>query len=188
MEEGAMHCPGCGGSRARVRELKKYRYLESGLDNVWLEGGVLQYTCPDCGQTHVHVLAERQLLQLIAVDLLQKPFGLTGRETRYLRSICDLTQERLAKHLGVTRATVIERERGRRVDPAAEYFFRAVILMQFLGLLANKDKCHLSAKQLEQLEEFRCEFVHLAIDPPKRRTARVRVISDNRAWELPAAA
>jgi DNA-binding XRE family transcriptional regulator len=183
-----LNCPGCDNRRASAKELRRYHYTESGLDNVWLNGGVLRFACPNCRQTYMQVMNEGQVQQLIAVDLLRKPFGLTGREMRYLRTVCDLTQEELATFLGVTRATVIEREGGRPIEPAAEYFFRAVMIEQLMLVVEATETGHLSREQIRALQKFRCEFTGLAVEPPRRRSSKVCVSHEPRGWRLAEAA
>ena len=66
-------CPNCGRTAAASRELSKYHYKESGLNNVWLSGGVTETKCAECGETFIRIWKEPQLLQLIAMDLLMEP-------------------------------------------------------------------------------------------------------------------
>src|SRR5206468_7098740 len=106
-------CPNCGRSTVRTRPLSRYEYSESGLDGIILTGNlVLSATCSDCGESFVTVLMEQQLLQVIAMDLLIRQGFLNGKELRYLREMCGLTQAELSKRLGLSgRQSVIRWER-----------------------------------------------------------------------------
>jgi len=122
----------------------KYRYTESGLDNVLLMGsGVRQAKCTSCREKLTHIEAEWQLQQVIAIVLLRKQGLLTGSETRFLREAANLTQEELASHLDVKRQPTIS-DRERTDGPAMKYTedlgFRVVILHQLLRFLTENPK------------------------------------------------
>jgi len=132
-------CPVCGVEGIIWKVVPKYRYTESGLDNVWLMGGgVRQAKCPSCREKLTHVEAEWQLQQVIAIVLLRKQGLLVGPETRFLREAANLTQEELATHLDVKRQPTIS-DRERTDGPAMKYTedlgFRVVILHQLLRFL-----------------------------------------------------
>jgi transcriptional regulator with XRE-family HTH domain len=137
-------CPVCGFEGISWRVVPKYRYTESGLDNVWLVGGgVRQAKCPSCREKLTHVEAEWQLQQVIAIVLLRKQGLLAGAETRFLREAANLTQEELATHLDVKRQPTIS-DRERTDGPAMKYTedlgFRVVILHQLLRFLTENPK------------------------------------------------
>ena len=137
-------CPVCGVEGIIWKVVPKYRYTESGLDNVWLVGGgVRQAKCPSCREKLTHVEAEWQLQQVIAIVLLRKQGLLAGSETRFLREAANLTQEELATHLDVKRQPTIS-DRERTDGPAMKYTedlgFRVVILHQLLRFLTENPK------------------------------------------------
>jgi len=150
-------CAACGAEGLRWKEVKKYRYAESGLDDVWLIGGVRQATCGACREVLTHIEAEWQLLQVIAIILLRKQGLLTGPETRFLRKAANLSQDALAVLLGLRgQPTVSERERrdGPVMSYAEDLGFRMLILREFVAHLKHPEKNHL-------VDEHRAILEHL---------------------------
>src|SRR6266487_2548097 len=89
-------CPECGKPNASARELTKSHYRESGLDNVWLYGGVTESKCANCGKSSIRIWKEAQLLQVIAKGLLMEPRPLAGPEWRFIRRAAGMSQAQLA--------------------------------------------------------------------------------------------
>jgi len=153
-------CPKCGAP-LRERKLDQYQYRESGLTNVVLRGGVSEATCPKGHERLVAVQAEPQLLQVIALALLMRRRFLHGKEIRYARETCDLTQAALAKARGMSRRETIaewESERSPRRDLASEFLLRAVLLGEFKEALERRVPNHLSPSHFDLLHTFRDAF------------------------------
>lgn len=143
-----------------TRQLERYHYRESGLDHVWLRGGVLEFSCAKCGRKGVAIQKESQLLQAIAMSLLMRPGWLRGKELKFLRHACDLTQEQLAHQLDILRAAVIRWERGavERLDRARMLHLRMVLLREFQRTLSEPENNYLEDWHRKQLDEFACRF------------------------------
>jgi putative transcriptional regulator len=180
-----MTCTRCQSNRLRVTRPKRYHYPESGLDHVYLLGGVEISSCPACGLQLITVHQELQLLQVIALGLLGKSTPLTGAEMRYLRKECELTQAALAGVLGVTRETIVERERGRPVDRDREFRLRAVLVELFTNKLRQTDSCFLDPLHLDVLDRLRSSFTRLALDGTTRARKTVQISHDG-IWKLTA--
>src|ERR1035438_545344 len=60
-----------------------YHFVDSGLPNVYLVG--IRYFHCECGQDLADIPAMKQLLNLIARDLVEKTSALSGAEIRFLR-------------------------------------------------------------------------------------------------------
>ena len=155
-------CPNCGSSEIDSRRPSRYRYRESGLDNVWLEGGgVLETRCRNCGRRFVAILKEQQLLQVIALGLLMRPGFLRGSEIRYLRKMCRLTQAELADRLLIDRRQTIteweDQEEPTRSEQT-EYSLRAVLLDAFSGALSDEGNNHLARFHRKTLAAFQAAF------------------------------
>ena len=155
-----MICPTC---RVPLREkrLDQYQYRESGLKNVVLRGGVSEAICPNGHERLIAVQAEPQLLQVIALALLMRRGFLHGKEIRYARETCDLTQAGLAKAMGMTRRETItewESERSPRRDLASEFLLRAVLLGEFKEALEERVPNYLSPSHFDLLHTFREAF------------------------------
>ena len=121
-----MRCPGCNRTLRRAR--RDYRYAESGLPNVVLEGAPV-YICTEHG---VQAVALRNVLAIhdaIAGALLELKRPLRGEEIRFLRKHRGWSQAELAERLGVTEVTVSRWETdaaptGPANQVALHYLFR----------------------------------------------------------------
>ena len=127
-------------------------------------------------------------MQLLAVGLLLKPAMLTGREMRFLRTACYLSQVDLAARVGVTRRAIIEREKKPRPRLKAdqELGLRAIYMKLFLERL-ERDGSHLHPDHLAKLREAAKNFIGLAeafaVQGKKRKTTLTR--DDNRRlWQF----
>lgn len=88
-----------------------FHYTQCGLDNVWLANGY-KVDETDYGSGFSIEKAD-ELHNAIASRIISDPRPLRGQDARFLRVVLRLSQERMAKLLGVDRATVIRWERGR---------------------------------------------------------------------------
>ena len=61
-----------------------YRFLDSGLSNVYL-AGIKYWTCIECGKQAAEIPALEQLMSVIATAVVMKPALLSGEEVRFLR-------------------------------------------------------------------------------------------------------
>jgi DNA-binding transcriptional regulator YiaG len=151
-----------------------FQYRMSGLDNIYLRGGVTRIACKDCGESYTQIEAEQQLMEVMALGILVKPTKLSGSEMRFLRKSCYLSQEELAAKLGITRRAVLEREK--RQDPGIradqELGLRAILLASFKGR-QEKDGSSLDPRHARMLEQAIRSFVAFT-ETMKRRSRRRR--------------
>ena len=190
-------CPVCGAEGIQWKEVKRYHYTESGLDNVWLFGGVRMTACAVCHEELTYIEQEFQLLQVIAVALLNKDALLTGPETRFLREAAHLTQEELASLLRLSRQPTIS-DRERRREPVMGYAedlgFRILIMNQFVDFLRkNQDECFLAAAHWPMLTKLAGVLSARADTLSARRPRKtLRLLKSDSTWwisdTLPAAA
>jgi len=87
-----------------------YHFTDSGLNHVYLIG-IKYYKCV-CGQTLADIPAIKQLLSLIARDLVEKSDALAGEEIRFLRKRLRKKQIDFAKELGIRPETLSRIETG----------------------------------------------------------------------------
>ena len=194
--EAKVSCPTCGRT-LRERELDLYQYKESGLDNVVLRGGVTEAVCPERHDSLISVQAEPQLLQVIALTLLMRRGFLGGKEIRFARETCDLTQAELAKAMRLGRRETIaewENEKSPRRDLAGEFLLRAVLLGEFKQALELRVPNYLSPSHFDLLHSFQEVFAEayriLLISKRKRAERKILVRkAEGGAWtpELDAA-
>jgi len=90
-----------------------YHYSESGLDNVYLEGGVTRYKTAD-GDEATDIADTEGLHMAIGRWLIELPKPLNGAELRFLRLEMEITQGRLAALLGTSEQTISLWERSRK--------------------------------------------------------------------------
>jgi len=87
-----------------------YHFIDSGLSNVYLVG--IRYFVCECGRVVAEIPAAKQLLALIARDLVWKPTALAPEEVRFLRKRLGEKQADFAKHIGVRSETLCRFETG----------------------------------------------------------------------------
>jgi len=110
--------------------LDKYHYTESGLDNVWLHGGVELVDHPSGMQVRIRDI--EGLHKVIGKVLTEKKGSLNGKELRFLRQEMLLSQANLAKLLQVTEQTVHRWETAKADIPKpAESLIRFMYMQQF---------------------------------------------------------
>ncbi len=86
-----------------------FHYTQCGLDNVWLVNGHhVEET--EYGEAFSIDRAD-ELHRTIAARIVADPRPMRGQEARFLRTMLDLSPERMGALLGVDRATVIRWEK-----------------------------------------------------------------------------
>jgi len=181
-------CSFCRGSSFREFVPRQYQYHMSGLDNIYLHGGVHQIECKGCGEIYTRIEAEGQLLEVIALSLLLKPAMLSGREMKTLRKSCLLSQDDLAAKLGVTRRAVLEREKKPNpgLKPEQELGLRAILFGAFTARQkrygSNLDKKH--AKMLEQAMSNFVTFAEKLKGHSKKCRATLTMDARKKQWRF----
>ena len=180
-------CPSCGNRTGTAEQLKRYEYRESGLEGIILHGGVSRITCPCGDEAYIRIEKEGQLLQVLALALLTKPAPLEGPEQRFLRGVCELTQDQMASLLRVNRrATIAERERkGEKLLPADDFWFRTRVVHEFHRLLRIPGKSHLETEQFEHLLEIQRTLDQLFAEIAEHvRKRKVSVSLQGTLWKV----
>ena len=129
-------CWNCGGTLEVIRD-QPYRYSESGLDNVYIHG-LLQYRCPECGETAVEIPMIKALNRLIAKDIICKREFLTGDEVRFLRKELPMKSKEMADALGIEPETYSRWENGKQA--VASYHDRQLRLIYILNASEEEGK------------------------------------------------
>lgn len=88
-----------------------FHYVQSGLDDVWLTSGV-EVVDSEYGKGF-RIRQADELHDAIARSIINGTRRLRGQEARFLRVLLNLSQDGMARMLGVDRATVIRWERAR---------------------------------------------------------------------------
>jgi putative transcriptional regulator len=92
-------------------ESEPFHFTDSGLPNVYLIG-IKYYVC-ECGNVVAEIPAVKQLMRLIARDLVEGTAALTSDEVRFLRKRLGRKSIEFAKELGVEPETLSRIENGK---------------------------------------------------------------------------
>lgn len=126
MRRSRCYVHGCDGVLAKVS--KAHDFGAYGLASL-VAPGARVLRCGRCGTIHGPTAAEEwRLARLVIPSLLEQP-ALDAAQTRFLRIMMGLSQERLARRLGISREHLLRSERGReRLSPAVERLLRLLAL------------------------------------------------------------
>jgi len=154
---------------------KPFHFVDSGLDNVYLIG--IKYFVDEDGHKIAEIPALKQLMQLIAQDVVLSPRDLTGKELRFLRKRLGKKGTEYATYLGVAPETLsrIENEK------------QAVSLQ--LQKLARLAYCVFSADpNLTECAKSILQSILEEINNKSKKTKIVLEMNDHQEWrELKAA-
>jgi putative zinc finger/helix-turn-helix YgiT family protein len=104
-----------------------YRYTESGLPNVVLQG-VSVADCPVCGNTEVAIPRIGKLHRTIAHALTMSPARLTGAELRFLRKHLVLSGEEFGRYLHTDKTKISKWEtEADKIGPATDRLIRLLV-------------------------------------------------------------
>lgn len=111
--------------------MEKYHYTESGLDNVWLNGG---FTIKQTEYGEGITISDLDSLhKAIGLDIATSLNSMKPSELRFLRVEMGLSQKRLADLLGVTSQTAARWEKGEYELPVSSELIIRVLYIQFAG-------------------------------------------------------
>lgn len=153
-------CIECG--EPTKRKIDSYQYLESGLDNVFLQN-IPIYEC-NCGMKYPSIFRIGYLNELIGETLLEKQSLLSGKEIKFLRKNLYLSSKDYANALGVGITTLSkwENEKQRHSD-TNDRLIRVVYLV-YKGFKINvaqkilKKLAHIKLEQTEIYYQIFAEF------------------------------
>lgn len=123
MDRAKIHeCTNCGAAVGPER--RNYRYTESGLSNVILQG-VEVADCPKCGTSDVIIPRMAKVHRAIAQALTNSPARLTGEQLRFLRKHLGLSGDQLGSYLHTDRTKISKWENeDDRIGPATDRLIR----------------------------------------------------------------
>lgn len=115
-------CTNCG--EQVLRETRNYRYTESGLPNVILQG-IAVADCPKCGNSDVVIPRMAKMHSAIARALANSPARLTGPQLRFLRKYLGLSGDELGRYLHTDKTKISKWETEEdRIGPATDRLIR----------------------------------------------------------------
>lgn len=110
--------------------MRRYHYVESALDDVWLLNGFKVETFGSYGEA-VGVQNEQALWRLLGRNIARQDRRMNGQELRLLRALLDWSQVGLGEQLGYTDHQMVAKWEKARHDPIpiqADTFVRACYL------------------------------------------------------------
>ena len=121
----AHECTSCG--EQVTPERRNYRYTESGVSNVILQG-IEVADCPKCGTSDVIIPRMAKIHRAIAQAIANSPARLTGEQLRFLRKHLGLSGDQLGRYLHTDRTKISKWETGEdRIGPATDRLARLLV-------------------------------------------------------------
>jgi DNA-binding transcriptional regulator YiaG len=168
----------CQGSWVEhlATERKPFHFLDSGLPNVYLIG-IKYFTC-ECGNIVAEIPALKQLMRLIARDVIGTAGALSGEEIRFLRKRLGMKAVDFAKALGLEPETLSRIENNKQ--PPSEQSDK---LIRFFYALSVKDDPKLAVEAKKMVDELISSWT------AKHSHAKIiKKIDDNEWIDVPKAA
>jgi putative transcriptional regulator len=172
-----MKCEQCGGETTLKRGV--YQYVESGLDNVYLNNIELR-VCESCGAVAPRIPRINELHAVIGRAIALEGEPLSGAEARYLRKHLGLKGKEWAELLRVDVTTLSRWEAGeQKIGPQSDILLR---LLYFSVLAERGVKApERLTERIAAIAERRDDELAVIIDPAKRQSYRY-----SRQSEVPA--
>jgi DNA-binding transcriptional regulator YiaG len=145
-----------------------FHFTDSGLGNVYLVG-IKYFTC-ECGKITAEIPALKQLMCLIAKDLVFCPNYLDGDEVRFLRKRMGAKSTEMAKHLRVDTATYSRFENSHQSpSPQIDLLVRMVYCI-FSGDAELMDHCKavIEALENELRKQKEAKVITMKISPDQQ--------------------
>jgi DNA-binding transcriptional regulator YiaG len=154
---------------------KPFHFIDSGLPNIYLIG--VKYFVYQDGRLVPEIPAIKQLMQLIARDLIEQEEALTGEEIRFLRKRLGKKQTDFARDIGIEAQTLSRCENGhQKLGETSDKLIRLYYAFSSL------DDINL-ADLRKELKEMLSEWHDIQYAQKKPLVA----IVTNEQWELQAA-
>lgn len=128
-----MKCDRCGSATTLLKG-QTYQYVESGLDNVYLENIEVR-ACKSCGDRSPRIASVSKLHDTLARAVVLKPYPLSGKDIRFLRQHLGLKAREWAALMPVDVTTLSRWESGeQKIGPQSDS------LIRFLYIRFNEEK------------------------------------------------
>jgi putative zinc finger/helix-turn-helix YgiT family protein len=171
MSKAKIHeCTDCGERVAAER--RNYRYTESGLSNVVLQG-IEVADCPKCGNSNVIIPRMARIHRAIAQALANSPGRLTGEQLRFLRKHLGLSGDQLGRYLHTDKTKISKWERDEdRIGTATDR------LVRLLAAALDRELCpgvSAVAEHLPQISDESGKVWELHVDVATLQTTFLSV-------------
>ena len=152
-------CTQCGDPV--TPEIRQYRYSESGMANVVLQG-VTVAECSKCGNSEVSIPRMAKLHRAIAQALIKSPARLTGEQLRFLRKHLGMSGDQLGQYLHTDKTKISKWERGEdSIGPPTDRLIRLLAAALDSEL---RPGVSLVAEQLPQIADESGNLWELQVD------------------------
>jgi DNA-binding transcriptional regulator YiaG len=154
-----MNCENCQVETI-LTEVKKYRYSESGLENVFLDN-IKTYNCGECGIQIPVIPKILKLHNTIAYAIVCKPELLNGAELKFLRKNAGVKSQDWAKLLRTDKSVYSRWESDNQpIGSQSDLLLRYL----YLRLLEEKKGLHLQEDIAEKLAILSNEKIAIVIN------------------------
>ena len=127
-----IECANCGAGARVVRG--SYDFAESGLKRVRLQGIEL-IACDQCGNVDPIIPRVNDLMRMLTVAVIAKPYRLAGDEIRFLRKYLRMTGDEFGRLLHINRTNLSKWENDEdKVGAQSDRLIRAIVLSLGEGL------------------------------------------------------
>jgi DNA-binding transcriptional regulator YiaG len=148
----------CGECRGKAKVVRKdYRFVESGLNNVFLKN-IEVVVCPGCKGESPRIPNHDDLMRTIAVALVDKPYELGGDEVRFLRKYLGEGSMSFARMLGMDRSHLSRVENGAMaISRQTDRLVRTLALVRDPTLIQKLKRLGRHKEMLRRLSEIEPE-------------------------------
>jgi DNA-binding transcriptional regulator YiaG len=127
-----IECTNCGAAARVVRG--SYDFAESGLKRVRLQG-IESIVCGQCGNVDPIIPRVNDLMRMLAIAVIAKPYRLTGDEIRFLRKYLRMTGDEFGRILHINRTNLSKWENDEdKVGAQSDRLIRTIALSLGEGL------------------------------------------------------
>ena len=161
VDSEGLRCSNCGRAARRTRG--NYLFRESGLKNVVLTNAEI-IKCDKCGNEDPIIARMDDVLRLIALAIVNKPYGLCGEEIRYLRKYLEMGGDTFASYLHTDKSVLSRWENNHEpVGSKSDLLIRAIVLTLGRGLLPGAEE---AVRRFTKIEDSQ-KSVMVELDPEK---------------------
>jgi YgiT-type zinc finger domain-containing protein len=138
LNRGNHRCSKCGAEAVQLTG--NHLFSESGLSNLVLKN-IKIIKCEQCGNSDPVISRLKDTIREVARAIVNKPFGLTGEEIRFLRKYLEMSQETFAGHLHSDKAVLSRWENDHEPAGArSDLLIRSVTVVLGEGLRADSER------------------------------------------------
>ena len=157
-----MKCDRCGKATI-TKKRQMYQYVESGLDNLYLENIEVR-VCKSCGNRSPRIPRINELHDTVARAIVLQPYPLSGKDIRFLRQHLGLKAREWAALMPVDVTTLSRWESGeQKIGPQSDSLIRLLYIR-----LKEETRGHLfqerATERIASAKRARPRYTRLSVD------------------------